>query len=124
MRPRIFALLAVSAVALVGCSASEAAPEPNAPAVGSTTPAPSPAEVSKKQSNEADAAKEKVQDDFLLFAEMRSAPHGVETPSDKKLIKALHDYCEGGKPVEVSTESAYNQNLQTRLTDEVCEPIK
>ena len=121
MRPTHLAALAVSAVALVGCSAAEPNTAPaTSPADEQSTPTPTVAKTLKPvQSTNPNAQIEK---QFAEFAESRAAAHGVsETPAAKDTTKALHSYCEDGTRIKVSKSQVLNNNLEASAEKGYCD---
>ena len=86
MRPELFALIAASAVALVGCSAGETpAPQPT-PSVAST---PS---VDVAESPSAQAATEEIEEAYI--AEYKQLAGNVDLYPEEKLVEIGYEACE------------------------------
>lgn len=130
MRPRIFALLAVSAVALAGCASAEPSAEPTATVTVTATPSPtvSAAKVSKAEATG-------LTDEGLTQREMRAlagpvfyrtarviAPMaGDHSKIDEmKYTDALIGYCLDGKKFNVSKVKELNKQLTTRADEKFC----
>ena len=121
MRPKFLALLAVSAIALVGCSSTEPTVEPTQTPVKATQApsSPSPKAVKKVNPNA------QVEQQFADFAELRAGVHAQgKSPDRKATIKALHAFCEDGKPFKVSKVQPLNENLEVIAEDTYCEKLK
>jgi len=122
MRPKFISLLAVSALVLVGCSSP--APSPEATATAAPT-APTPtASASPKPSTSVNpnAQAEKL---FAEFAVTRAGAHGAsEKLKTKDTVKALHSFCEDGKPFKISKTEALNKNLEVVAEDTYCNMLK
>lgn len=122
MRPKIISLLAVSAVALVGCASAEPATTPDA-SVSVVQESPSAEPTSKPKSTVNPNAQ--IEKQFAEFAELRAATHGVsEAPSAKDSTKALHAYCEDGKRIKVSESQVLNKNLEVSAEKAYCDFLK
>lgn len=127
MRPKLFALIAVSAVALVGCSAAEPSesPEHSSAAQVSETLAPEankPRAVAPEKSTNPN---ERVEQQFVDFAGTRAGAHGVTVDrTQKEIIKSLHDYCDDGKALRVSKAKVLNENLEYIADNTYCEMLK
>lgn len=106
MRPKLIALIAVSAIALVGCSAGESSVEPTATVTVTATPEPEV--VTQELPIQPNDAAEEM---FADFAETRAIAHDAKKPNRAKVIDALKKFCEDGKPFKVSTSAALNENL-------------
>ncbi|HJX78554.1 hypothetical protein [Glutamicibacter sp.] len=130
MRPKLIALLAVSAVALVGCSAGEPSGEPTATATVTASPepvsGPTPTDLPPGvEAHEVPAEKvEFVENQFADFAELRAQVHGAETPNPDQVIDALHEFCEAGEPFDVSATQDLNKNLDAIAPDAYCERLE
>lgn len=144
MRPKLIALIAVSAVALVGCSAGEPTSLPtissdpaaealkNAPE-GSVYDPESQQVMSMEEYVALDAPVSEIEkvdpataaeDGFVSFAETRAMAHAIANPPKADAaIKALHDYCDSGKRIKLSKYQEYNENLEFIIDDELCESI-
>ncbi|WP_404285438.1 hypothetical protein [Glutamicibacter arilaitensis] len=142
MRPKLIALLAASAIALVGCASAEPSVDPTATvAVDTAKEALEGAEpgtvydpVTKQtmsmdeyaalpaQTPEVDEAGI-VEERFADFAEDRADAHGVKKPDRKKAIDALHAFCDDGKPFKISTSKVLNDNLEIGADQSTCQAI-
>lgn len=121
MRPKFLSLLAVPALALVGCSSAEPAkvPESSPAAVASESPQP---KVKKAEAINPNAQTEK---QFAEFAEMRSPVHGItEDLTQKQTTKALHNYCDKNVDISLSKNQRFNENLQEMADQNYCNKLK
>lgn len=119
MRPKLIALIAVSAVALVGCAAGEPSVEPTA-----TVAQPEQTQVAAEVEQPVDSAKV-AEDKFANFAIARADVHSAQVaPSPSDSIEALHEYCEDGNPIKVSKTEALNKNLEIVADKAYCELVK
>lgn len=89
MRPRIFAVLAVSAFALVGCSASEGSPEPQPTVTATSAPSASPDETAQAS---VEASTEKIEEEFIV--EYKQMAGNVDLYSEDELVEIGYDTCE------------------------------
>lgn len=130
MRPKFFAVLAVSAVALVGCATAESTGQ-----TVTSSSSPSPVEsnavseaIALPPGVEADEVPvetvEFVENQFVDFAELRAQVHGAETPNPEKVINSLHEFCEDGEPFNVSATQDLNKNLDAIAPDAYCERLE
>lgn len=94
MRPRILALLAVSAVALAGCSASEGAPEPTATVTVTAAPSATPEETAQAEPTLVVPEKSLSPEDAYL-ERARSNDHTLSKMGDKELLDLAEKSCEG-----------------------------
>lgn len=131
MRPKLLSLLAVSAIALVGCSAAESAPA--APSINSAAATPT---ASASGNDESDPSKHLVgsrpysadmglsPEEYGFVAHFSSTTAGmdIKKPTEAKVAKALHDYCESGKPFNFSNELDLNKNL-AKVADMSCDQL-
>ncbi|QDY64883.1 hypothetical protein FQA45_00340 [Glutamicibacter halophytocola] len=121
MRPKFLSLLAVSVLALVGCSAAEPAkaPESSPAAVVSDSPKPT---LKKTETANPNAV---VEEKFAKFAVLRAEMNGVKkAPKSSDTIEALYDLCESGKPINVSSSEDLNRNLTVIGEDTYCDMLK
>ena len=119
MRPKLTALLVVSAFALVGCGGTEQAQ--NVPAEPSPTVAvaPTKAPVAKKA---AAPSFSEVEENFIVFAETRAEHLGIkDLPSDQKLVKQFNDFCDSGKRIKISKIADLNKNMEYSAENTFCE---
>ncbi|WPR65257.1 hypothetical protein SLW73_02650 [Glutamicibacter protophormiae] len=135
-------MLAVSAFALVGCSASTTDPDPDQPAMETAVPTLSDEEIetanpvpggiveetsASTPSVEASAkqagAIEIVENQFAGFAETRASVHSADVPDRKKLITALHAFCGAETPFTVSEVQALNNNLESVAESTYCDQL-
>lgn len=130
MRTKTLTLIAVSAVALVGCSSAEPNSEPTATVTVTAMPEPAsnPAPSDLPPGVEADEVPaetvEFVENQFADFAELRAQVHGAETPNAEKVIDGLHEFCEDGEPFNVSATQDLNKNLDAIAPDAYCERLE
>lgn len=127
MRPRIFALLAVSAVALVGCGASEPSAQPTVTVTVTAEPKPSASTQPKARhassapataTSEAISDKELAEISFHREARARAGFMGEYGKIDEaKYIEALDGYCFEGEPFTVSDVQEFRDVL-THMADE------
>lgn len=119
MRPKLIALLAVSAFALVGCSVGEPSVEPTA-----TVTQPEQTQVSAEVEQPVDSA-EVAEEKFADFAIARADVHSAKiAPSPSDSIDALHEYCDNGTPIKVSKTEALNENLEIVADKAYCEMVE
>ncbi|MGP9031560.1 hypothetical protein ACT17S_00595 [Glutamicibacter mysorens] len=83
MRPKLIALLAVPALALVGCSAPESTPEPTATVTVTATPTAS-----------ANAPTSEGVDPSLFERSLDFRWQGAQPYSEEELVEAAQDACE------------------------------
>lgn len=119
MRPKLIALIAVSAVALVGCSAGEPSAEPVATVTVTATPEPEVA----TQETPAEPV-EAVEEQFADFAELRAPMNEAKMPDRDKVIDGLHDFCEDGKTFNVSKTEDLNKNLDAVAEMAYCDRLE
>lgn len=135
MRPKLIAIVAVSALALVGCSAGEpgagpakpvvqptkSAPggPPLAPEAGDTPPVPA---TGKAEEPLTDPDKE-VEEQFADFAELRAEMNAAKKPDRNKVINGLNEFCESGKPFDISETQDLNTNLDFVADSTYCEML-
>lgn len=118
MRPKLIALIAFSAFALVGCATSEPSVEPTATVTVTATPEPEPT----PEPAPSDKPSSLIVEDsaFADFAETRASVHGAKKPNREKVIDALYEFCEDGTPFDVSKTDALNENLDAIAKKEAC----
>lgn len=118
MRPRIFALLAVSAVALVGCSAAESTPEPTATVTVTATPAASPDETAQAEPRLA-VPNETLSPEQKYLNGARMSDHALSKMTDKELLKLAEQSCErlaeGEKIPELVTTGSETKRLSANM---------
>lgn len=120
MRPKLIALIAVSAVALVGCASGEpsvapanveeASPSVFIPSTPEPTLAPGPAYGSVEQ----------VEEQFADFAELRAEMHAATKPDRVEVISDLHKFCDSGASFDVSKTEDLNVNLDVVADSTYC----
>lgn len=119
MRPKLIALLAVSALALAGCGGAEQAqnvPVEPSPTVAAT---PTKAPAAKKA---ATPTFSEVEENFVVFAETRAELLGIkDLPSDQKLVKQFNDFCDSGKRIKISKIADLNKNMEITSESTFCE---
>ena len=98
MRPKLFALIAVSAVALVGCASGESTngQEPTAPSVSPKVEA-APLIMSEEQATVEESAEpipESSETDFIAFMQPDFSGWHGELPPDEELLAAGYLACE------------------------------
>ena len=119
MRPKLIALIAVSAVALAGCAAGEPSVEPTI-----TVAKPEQTQVAAEVEQPVDSAKV-AEEKFADFAIARADVHSAKVaPSPSDSIDALHEYCENGTPIKVSKTEALNENLEIVADRAYCEMVE
>lgn len=129
MRPKLIALLAVSAVALVGCAAGEPSVEPTATVTVTATPEPvmNPASTGLPPEVEATeaprSAVEYVEHAFVATTRIQSKSLEVPLPADQDVIDALHAFCEDGTPMKLSPTEKLNDNLESIASSNTCDQI-
>lgn len=91
MRPKLIALIAISAVALVGCASGEAASETNAEPSNTVTIAPDPSPI-----QDATASKDAFLDQLEVIKEKENQLEGKlkKKASDKYMLERGDKYCE------------------------------
>lgn len=94
MRPKLFALLAVSAVALVGCSASEGTPEPTATVTVTAEPSASPEETAQAEPTLI-VPEETLSPEDAYLGRARNNNYTLSKMGDKELLELAEDSCEG-----------------------------
>lgn len=123
MRPKLIALLAASAIALVGCATAEQAqtvpvePSPTASA------SPTSQSVTKKAAvTPAAPALDEGERNFIEFSGMRASHTGIaDVVSDKELVEQFNDFCDTGKPLEISKVESLNENLEKTSESTFCD---
>lgn len=91
MRPKFVALVAVSALALVGCStATEPAPEPTDSAAPAAREAINPP--ASAPEDEADSKKDQIEEAFLV--EYKQVAGNLELYSKEELVEIGYDACD------------------------------
>lgn len=143
MRPKIIALLAVSAIALVGCSAGDPSNAPGSSpretAVQVPTPSATPKELSIEElsslepeldpspsspADVAEAERKQAEKNFVNFADIRSGAHAAKVNKDsKEIVDQLHAFCDSGEPIDVSSTDSLNENLEIVAEDSYCEAV-
>lgn len=125
MRPKLFALIAVSAFALVGCGAAEQAQPVD------VEPSKSEAVVSTSQTKAENSAvqpsnpkTEPISEGakhFVEFVGMRAENVGVtDIVNDKQLVKQFNKFCETGEPLKVSKAQELNESLEATSESAFC----
>lgn len=129
MRTKTLALIAVSALALAGCSAGEPSSEPTATVTVTATPEPTnnPAMSDLPPGVEADEvpnnAVEYVEHAFVATTKIHSKSLEVPAPAEKDAIDALHAFCEDGTPMKLSSAKKFNENLESIATSDTCDQV-
>lgn len=124
MRPKIISLLAVSALALVGCSSAGPSTETEATAQAAQASPSSTVTATPKPSKTANPNAQ-VEKQFAEFAVSRAAAHGVsDVPKAKDTVKALHAFCEDDEKIEVSNAQVLNENLEVIAENTYCDMLK
>lgn len=131
MRPELLSLLAVCAVALVGCSAAEPtdapAETPSASAVDQTPIAErsiSNAPVGSVNSSDLDSLGITPEEyGFTVYAFGQSAGSEDGVPTIAETVEALHAYCDSGEPFDISDERGLNGNLEKVAKEQACPEI-
>lgn len=124
MRPRLIALIAVSAFALVGCASSELTSAQDSAPVGNHSEATPQSDESALEGYE-DPTKttEYIEGQFADFAELRAEVHGAKKPERTKVISELHANCDSGSSIKVSSTKALNENLEKIADSTYCEKL-
>lgn len=145
MRPKLLALLTVSALSLVGCSAAETTSgQPATASQSAVESAKAKAEhvyedgsydiydaqtgkTIRMDKNGFEVRKpelvkvEDIESEFISLVETRAPAHAVtEIPSDKVLVKSFHEYCEDGSPMDFSSVEPLNDNVEKLSEDWLC----
>lgn len=147
MRPKLIALIAVSAVALVGCSTGEPSVAPTVTVTASPSvvmePEKTPTQITKVvdpvtgESILMDAngyeimptedpalveidRVESVEQGFADFAETRASVYAVKIPNRAKVIESLHKFCESDESIKVSSTQELNENLEIIAERSTC----
>ena len=119
MRPKLIALLAVSALALVGCGGTDQAQNVPAEPTPTVTTTPTEAPVAKKA---VAPSFSEVEENFIVFAETRAEHLGIkDLPSDQKLVKQFNDFCDSGKRIKISKIADLNKNMEITSESTFCE---
>lgn len=119
MRPKFLSLLAVPALAMVGCSAAEPAKAPKSSPAAVVSESPKP--TVKKTEN----PNERVEQQFVDFAETRADVHGATVNrKPKEIVESLHAYCEDGQSIEISKSKDLNDNMEFIADKQACEKLK
>lgn len=119
MRPKLIALLAVPALALVGCGGTEQTQTVPVEPSPSTSDTPTKAPVAKKT---AAPSFSEVEENFIVFAETRAELLGIkDLPSDKKLVQQFNDFCDSGKRIKISKVADLNKNMEITSESTFCE---
>lgn len=127
MRPKLIALIAASAVALVGCTAVETSAdiqiEPSATAkpVVETEIADEPIGVVADYSELGISPEEYA---FTIYAHGQIAGSKVELPNIPEVVDALHNYCDDGEPFDISNERDINESLTKVADAQACNEIE
>lgn len=93
MRPRIFALLAVSAVALTGCSTSDVTPEPTATVTVTAAPRATPEETAQAEPTLV-VPEESLSPEQKYLNGARKQSEILNDMSDSELLDLAHESCE------------------------------
>lgn len=129
MRPKLIALLAISAVALVGCSAGEPRVEPTATVTvtASAVPVNGPNPTYLPPGVEAhevpNNAVEFVEHAFVATTKIQSKSLDVAEPEEQDVINALHAFCEDGTPMKLSSAEKLNDNLESIASSNTCDQV-
>lgn len=148
MRPKLIALIAVSAFALVGCATGEPSAAPTVtsspapvmepektptkvtavvdPSTGETTLFDANGYEIMPTAEPAMSENERVKDieqGFADFAETRSSVHSAKVPNRAKVIDSLHKFCESDEPIKVSSTQELNENLEVIAERTTCDEL-
>lgn len=133
MRPRIFALLAVSAFALVGCGASEPSAQPTVTVTVTAEPKPSASTQPKARHASSapatatpDALSDKELTEISFHREARARAALMEEYGQidqDKYIKALNDYCLEDEPFTVSDVQGFRDVLTHMADAKYCQRL-
>ena len=118
MRPRIYAVLAVSAFALVGCGASEPSAQPIATVTVTATPSAS-AEKTTQAEPTLVVPEESLSPEEKYLNGARMSDHALSKMTDKELLKLAEQSCdrlaEGEKIPEVVTTGGETKRLSANM---------
>ena len=120
MRPKLFALLAVPVLALVGCSTAEPAPAPAEASSASASPKPTSVDEIKLDTDEAT----KAEFQFVRLAQASLSQNGLPEIDREKLISALHKFCDSGKPMNLTASDFANDYIDNLAINGTCEQLK
>lgn len=137
MRPKLFSLFAVSALALAGCSGAEPTVQPTATVTVTATPS-ADAEPSKETKAKASAASASPSESldpgspvdmaglsFFRYARVQAPIAGDHDKVDQSAYtEALNDFCLEGEPIDVSEVKQFNEQLEDIAETRFCEAFE
>lgn len=135
MRPKLFSLFAVSALALAGCSGSEPTVQPTATVTVTATPIEPTDEAheqelldelsSQKSEEEITKAIESSETRFYREARARAPIAGDhDEVVEAEYAEALNSYCQDGEAITVSGIQEFNEQLESLATQRYCEAFE
>lgn len=132
MRPKLLSLLAVPALALVGCTSAEPSSEPTATVTVTATPSPTKAESkthkpapSSSESYDPGNLQDVAELSFYREARVRAPIAGDHTEIDQEeYAEALENYCLNGKELSVSEVDEFNAQLADNADLKYCPMIE
>lgn len=129
MRTKTLALIAVSAVALVGCSAGDPSVEPTTTVTVTASPesvgGPTPTDLPQGVEAHEDPTKTVgfAEESFVTTAKIRSKSLEVVEPAKDDVITSLHEFCEDGAPINLSPTKEFNEVMETIATNATCDQL-
>jgi len=123
MRPKLFALLSVTTLALASCGASEptetVAVTPSASAAGAEL---RPTGIEDITLDMDPVLKEETA--FVFVAQKLASLYGAQEPDPEELIDSLHAFCDSGEPMAVISDDMVNESLEQTATNSTCEKVQ
>ncbi|WP_404291537.1 hypothetical protein [Glutamicibacter arilaitensis] len=126
MRPKLIALIAVSALALAGCGASESTQNVAVqPTAATAEVAESSSALDESGAEHSQVAIEAVEEQFANHVASRSNAYALPVaPKKEKAIEALHDYCESDKPMDLSDTKELNETMESAADQRYCDALE
>jgi len=134
MRPKLIALLAVSAMALVGCASAQPSSEPTETVTVTAEPSPTAraskaaeqkSSISESASYDPGNLEDVAAQSFFMIARSLAPMAGDHSKLDRdKYAEALHDYCVEGKDFTISSVKKLNEQLADNATQKFCPMIE
>lgn len=122
MRPTTLTALTACAFMLVGCSATQSAPEPAAtPLASAVSVEPRPTSFDEITLDTDESIKAELV--FVRLAQASLSNNGLPEIDGEKLVSSLHEFCESGEPMDLTDSDFANEYIDNLAINGTCEKL-